>query len=185
MIQLPLRWSAPPRISTAPDVFVGYLLLDAWIGNTDRHHQNWGWVKVAVAKQNDGTSVYALHLAPTFDHASSLGCHETDERRKDRLTTKDGGRSVQAYARKARSAFYENKGDKRPMSTHAAFWYASAKYPEAARIWLDRLNSIGSTDVPAIMEKVPSSRMSSAAKDFAQALLDTNRSILLDPENVP
>ncbi len=29
-------------VVTASDVFVGYLLLDAWIANQDRHHQNWG-----------------------------------------------------------------------------------------------------------------------------------------------
>jgi hypothetical protein len=43
-IQLPLNWNPPENIETAIDTFVGYLLLDAWIGNTDRHHENWGFI---------------------------------------------------------------------------------------------------------------------------------------------
>ncbi len=37
-IKLPPAWTAPSIIKTAGDVFVGYLLFDAWIGNGDRHH---------------------------------------------------------------------------------------------------------------------------------------------------
>ncbi len=39
-INLPLGWTAPVGIQTAVELFVGYLLLDAWIGNGDRHHEN-------------------------------------------------------------------------------------------------------------------------------------------------
>lgn len=30
-----------PEVETAFDAFVGYLMLDVLIGNTDRHHENW------------------------------------------------------------------------------------------------------------------------------------------------
>jgi hypothetical protein len=30
---------------TSAEVFVGYLVLDALIGNTDRHHENWGLLR--------------------------------------------------------------------------------------------------------------------------------------------
>ena len=51
----------PRGVDTALDVFVGYVMLDAWIANQDRHHENWG------ALQDD-----RLRLAPTFDHGASL-----------------------------------------------------------------------------------------------------------------
>ena len=35
-VNLPLDWVPPVGIETAVETFVGYLLLDAWIGNTDR-----------------------------------------------------------------------------------------------------------------------------------------------------
>src|SRR5690606_28493487 len=49
------------------DSFVGYLMLDALIGNTDRHHENWGVVSTRTS------AGHALALAPSYDHASSLG----------------------------------------------------------------------------------------------------------------
>lgn len=38
-VQLP-KEPAPSEIVTAQQIFLGYLMLDAWIGNTDRHHEN-------------------------------------------------------------------------------------------------------------------------------------------------
>ncbi len=68
------------HIQTCVDVFVGYLMLDALIGNTDRHHSNWG---VLVRREPDGTRFE--ELTPSFDHASSLGRELTDERRRLKL----------------------------------------------------------------------------------------------------
>ena len=34
--------NTPAGITTALGVFVGYVMLDAWVANQDRHHQNWG-----------------------------------------------------------------------------------------------------------------------------------------------
>jgi hypothetical protein len=78
---LPVDWTPPAGIENAPQVFAGYLLFDAWIGNTDRHHENWA----VLLNRSDAT----VHLAPTFDHAASLGSHEADEARDRRLTTRD------------------------------------------------------------------------------------------------
>ncbi|MGB5633327.1 MAG: HipA-like protein, partial [Waterburya sp.] len=58
-VQLPSDWRAPDGIETARDLFVGYLLLDAWIGNGDRHHENWGFVRSSEAN--------ILYLSPTYD----------------------------------------------------------------------------------------------------------------------
>ncbi|QDU66714.1 hypothetical protein [Engelhardtia mirabilis] len=56
---------------------VGYLMLDAWIANTDRHHGNWG-----VVQEPSG----GLTLAPTFDHAASLGASLLEAKRAAKLT---------------------------------------------------------------------------------------------------
>jgi len=53
---------------SAAEVFCGYLVLDAWIGNTDRHHENWA----VIARGQERI------LAPTYDHASSLGRNESE-----------------------------------------------------------------------------------------------------------
>lgn len=51
----------------ASDTFVGYLMLDAWIGNTDRHHENWAVLDMAGGESQRRLLV----LAPSYDHASS------------------------------------------------------------------------------------------------------------------
>jgi hypothetical protein len=51
-------------------LFPGYLMLDALIGNTDRHHENWGARVLAGLGNGRRMAV----LAPTYDHASSEGC---------------------------------------------------------------------------------------------------------------
>src|SRR5207244_10835725 len=40
-VLIPFGWVAPAGVTSPLDVFAGYLLLDAWIGNADRHHENW------------------------------------------------------------------------------------------------------------------------------------------------
>jgi hypothetical protein len=103
-IATPPNWEPPSRsVSNAWDLFLGYLLLDAWIANQDRHHENWGLVH----------HMGQLYLAPSYDHAASLGQNETDEKRLIRLTTRDMRQHISAYVSKARSAIYDSKtGDR-------------------------------------------------------------------------
>ncbi len=60
--------------------FIGYLMLDAWVGNTDRHSENWGFID----ESNANAAPFAL--APTFDHASSLGVRLSDTDRQERIS---------------------------------------------------------------------------------------------------
>src|SRR5205823_341437 len=76
----------PDGITTASQVFMGYLLLDTLIANQDRHHHNWGAIQ--VPEQN------VLRLAPSFDHGASLARNITDEERAERLRSKDERRKI-------------------------------------------------------------------------------------------
>jgi hypothetical protein len=64
-LSLPQEWPAPSSIRTPAELFVGYLALDALVGNTDRHHENWG-----IIGSLEGSKI-ALRLAPTFDAGNS------------------------------------------------------------------------------------------------------------------
>ena len=176
-VDVPLGWHAPCGISGTEDVFVGYLLLDAWIGNTDRHHENWGWVikRPDPTPDRTGASPVTVHLAPTYDHASSLGRNEPESRRRERLTTKDSGYSVSAYVEKARSALYATKGDERPLTVLGAFSEAARLLPHAANIWVERLKTIQSADVDAVLDRIPRDRISAPAVDFAREMLMISR----------
>lgn len=168
-INFPVGWTSPEGISNAVETFIGYLLLDAWIGNTDRHHENWAFVNL----------VNKTHLAPTYDHASCLGRELLDKKRKERLKTKDAGFSVEAYASRSTSAFYGETGDQKTLKTFDAFYLAAQGYPDAALLWLDYLSNISSANTSELFERIPQERISPSAIEFAQRILEFNRSRLL------
>lgn len=169
-IGTPTGWVCPPQVSDAVGVFAGYLLLDALVCNQDRHHENWGLI---------GSPEHGLTLAPTFDHASSLGRNETDETRRSRLNTKDKGYSVESYVAKARSGFFENKSSTKAMSTMDAFRECAKANIGAAQFWLGRLYAINEADFSAILAQIPDEFISSEARDFSNAMLCINRNRLL------
>jgi hypothetical protein len=159
----------PGGIITALEVFTGYVMLDAWVANQDRHHQNWG------AIQDGGV----LYLAPTYDHGSSLARNLTDEERKDRLQTHDKNRSIEHFAGKARSGFFKARKDTKTMFTLDVFHYFAHLEPGAAKIWLEKLHGISSGVVDAILAEVPPQRMSPITRQFTLALLNINQRRLL------
>jgi hypothetical protein len=172
-VDLPRDWTPLEGIETAIDTFIGYLLLDAWIGNSDRHHENWAFIDLTGK----------TYLAPTYDHASSLGRNESDERREKRLNTRDIGFSVEAYAKNCKSCLYAKVGDKQPLKTFEAFCEAAKRYPKAANIWLDHLAKISANNsannTMELFERIPSDRISSTAIKFAHEILKINQRRLL------
>lgn len=167
---LPQNWVPPIGIRDATEVFLGYLLLDAWIGNTDRHHENWG-----VICLNE-----KIYLAPTYDHASSLGRILKDEERQKRLTTGDKGYSVEAYMKKGLSCLYSEARDTKPLKVYDAFCKAAQLYPNAAHVWLGILAQISSDNTLELFHRVPNERISSTAVDFAQKILEINQNRLVE-----
>ena len=105
--------------------------------------------------------------------------NETDENRIGRLTTRDIGRSVEAYVARAKSAFYANTTSVKPFTTIEAFDEASIIRPDANRYWLDRLNRIAQEDFVDIFSQIPDDKISEPAKDFALKMLELNTKRLL------
>jgi hypothetical protein len=169
-VNLPLDWKAAENINNAIDTFIGYLLLDAWIGNSDRHHENWAFI----------SSENKTYLAPTYDHGSSLGRNESDEKRLARLTTKDTGFSVRAYVEKCNSCLYDGIKDKKPLKTFDVFRKAAKINSSAACVWLSRLSDISATNTLELFHRLPSHRISHTAIEFAQKILEINQNRLLN-----
>lgn len=166
-VNFPVGWTVPNGIQKAVEVFAGYLLLDAWIGNGDRHHENWGIIRTQIRQDAEET----IYLAPTFDHASSLGRELLDSQRQTR--------SVEAYANKCFSAFYQTIQDKKPLKTFEVFQQVRRRYPQASQIWLEQLEKISSCHILEIFNKIPEPRISSVAREFAQTILEINQQKLL------
>ena len=163
---------AVAAMCTAADTFCGYLMLDALLGNTDRNPGNWA----VLEDQRPGQS-RVLKLCPSYDHASSLGYRETDEKRVARLDTLDAGFGVPAYALRAKSALFGSGGS--ALGTHQAFGFAVGRFPNAAGFWLSRLRDTPYSTLADIASRVPRATMSEPARRFACELLRSNRETLL------
>jgi hypothetical protein len=176
----PRGWTPPVAVSKAQDLFVGYLLLDAWLGNTDRHDLNWGFVE--GSEDADATDEIT-YLAPTFDHASSLGRELTEKNKKRRLNTNDPQFQVEAYAERARSALYRNPDDANPMGTMEVLDEAVRRRPEAACAWTNRLTNLHNNALREAFNKLPSGRISEASIDFALRMTAHNRNRITNLED--
>lgn len=176
----PAAADLPMGVDTAVDVFVGYLMFDALVGNTDRHHENWAVIK-RLALEAQGL-VLDLRLSPTYDHASCLGRNESDAKRVERLRTRDKGNTVEAYADRCASALYVTATDPKPLRTFDAFRQASEKAPGAAEGWRERLRAVGEAEITRVLSEVPRERFSTVAMEFAMRILLHNRARILNDE---
>lgn len=168
IVNPPKGWKETKAIKSAGDVFVGYVMFDAWISNQDRHNENWAMIIDKYGKKS---------LAPSFDHAASLGRNESDAKRKTRLETKDKGQSIATYVRKCKSYFYH---EGKRLKTIEAFTFFAMLYGEAALEWLERLENITAKKISDILLAIPEDSMSEVAKQFCFAMLRENKKILLD-----
>lgn len=49
-VEMPIDFKPDESIRSALDIFIGYLMFDAWIANQDRHHENWGIIVTTAQK---------------------------------------------------------------------------------------------------------------------------------------
>jgi len=163
-------YGSPAGVTTASGFFVGYVLLDAWIANQDRHHENW-----AVLTLPGGP----LALAPTFDHGAGMACILGDEERASRLSTRDQNASIDAFALRARSGFYGNETDRRTLHPLDVFRRFATYAPQSASLWLDRLGTVTAAHMRGIIDDVPEHLMSAVCREFTCQLLTINQKRLL------
>lgn len=140
----------------------GFIVLDALIGNTDRHHQNWG-----LLRRKSGDGMIEQEIAPSFDHASSLGRNESDERLERHL--REG--TVLNYARKGRGGIFWTASDARGANPLDLAEKAARRWPHYFQPWLQKLRGLSDRDFLAIVNRVPSDWMSDPQKRFCLTFL--------------
>lgn len=162
----PKGWVPTKNIKTTFDVFIGYLLLDTFISNQDRHNENWGMITI-------GDQAF---LAPSFDHAASLGRNESIEKMHERLTSKDEGRQVPTYVSRSKSYFYNGHDRLKTLDAFLMFGYFRKK---ATLEWLNRLESLDIETMFSIVDRVPEQLMGLTEKTFCKAILIANKARIL------
>lgn len=149
----------------AKERMADYLVLDALIGNTDRHHENWGILRKRTESGWQGM------LAPTFDHASSLGRELVDDsagKCRRRLLTE--GRLAH-YAEKAPGAIFWQTTDKHGISPLELVRRAAAAHPALFGPALKRLEKLNRATMRGIVQGMPLDWMSELARDFVVELM--------------
>lgn len=143
----------------------GYLVLDAIILNTDRHHENWAIVRLM---HQDGRISHGM--APTFDHASSLGRNEPPEKLAAWLS--DPGRSEWYAARsQCRGGIYLRSDNAHGANPLRLLELVARKWPDYFVHWLPNVENVNEEALCATVDRVPSETIVQAQCDFAKALL--------------
>ncbi|MFP3580537.1 HipA domain-containing protein [Arthrobacter sp. SIMBA_036] len=154
----------PPDTAVAEwealDVFVGYLILDAWVANTDRHALNWGLL------DSNG----AARLAKSYDHGSSLASGASETRLRQILES-----GVEGWSQRALAHRFED-GKKKTLLDVA--WEGLQLSSGRAKEFVDRIGSLDRASWLGVLEGIPS--MSEVAYTFADELLAANRKRLCD-----
>lgn len=136
---------------TAFEVFTGYLILDAWVANTDRHEQNWAVL--------EDTSTGESWLAPAFDHGSALGSGLIDANRERR--------SPEAFCKAGQTRYY---GPRRMGLVDLANEAAQAS---GAYFWAERVASVDPDKWRGILENIVG--LSVVARTFTDEVLTINQ----------
>lgn len=158
------------KSSRAKEIFVEYLVLDALIGNTDRHHENWALLRRRVANR------WVWVVAPSYDHASSLGRELSDEARNNWIADKRIGRYSES--KKARGGIYWSEKDRRAPNPLELVRRAHACYRPLFATALGKLEKLRGDTMKDIVSRVPEDWMTPSSRMFALELMRYNMSEL-------
>lgn len=159
-------------IAGASDRLASYAVLDGIVGNTDRHHEN--WMIMLDPERNQ------FQVAPSYDHASSLGRELSDFRRRQIL---DQGRMINyitgGKGKRGKGRIYADANRKVPLSPLRLAQLVCRWFPDAARPALERVQALPDPEMRMAIDQVPPDFMSGVAKDFAYQYLITSKAELL------
>lgn len=140
-----------------------YMVFDGLIGNTDRHHENWG-IRFRLEGGSDAPS---LTVAPSYDHASSLGRECLDERCERILREK----RVPEYVMAGRGGVYWQASDNKGANPLELVKLAAAKYPRYFAHALEKLCKLNEDAAWQIISRIPSHLASDVSKHLAHAIV--------------
>lgn len=157
----------PDMARKASDQMAAYLVLDALICNVDRHHENWGILRKSTPDGMRG------RLAPSYDHASSLGRELRDS---------DSKNNRERYLRELGVAKYIERG-RCPIFVDATEPHGPSPFRLVQRCLeierlephfrhgLEKLSHLNSASFESIINCVPEGWMSPLAREFTLCLL--------------
>lgn len=151
----------------AADQMAGYLVLDALICNVDRHHENWGILRTRTPDGMRGS------LAPSYDHASSLGRELRDSDSKNNRERYLRELGVAKYIERGRCPIFVDGTGKHGPSPFRLVQRCLEieRFAPHFRHGLEKLSYLNPASFEAIINRVPEGWMSPLAKEFTLSLL--------------
>lgn len=159
-VRVALEAFATPSLLTD---FARLLAFDGWIGNADRHQENWGVITSAAGN---------IRLAPMFDPASCLGA-ELQEGNKH-LSSALNAQMMSKYMDQCGSGFGDGKAGV-PLRTVVEELRSWPEWKARAPSWVADFRSAMDTFRGFLVE-VPSVWLPDHRKRFALALLEARLS---------
>lgn len=144
-----------------------YLVFDALIGNSDRHHGNWGIIYGAQGE---------TRMAPSYDHSASLGS-KTREEDVDNILS-DKRRFMANVDTKAKSLLVfsgKRKVTHSELMAHIRDNFASS---DLIRTILGMTSQMSRANLNAIINRVPDEILSKRKKDYLLELIISKRRLL-------
>ncbi len=169
-VERPPDVNLPPDF-TAFDVFAGYMLLDAWIANRDRHDENWAVLVPGPPHHLDERK----RLCGTYDLAGGLGYNVSDER-CDRLLQDANG--VAKWVGDGTAHRFEHVPPKPETLVALAAKALSMASGAAKTYWLEHVMQITESDLTQMVDHAPN--LSVACRTFAIEVLRINQRRVLD-----
>lgn len=160
-VALDRTFEAEDDVIEAKRQLAGYLVLDAVVGNTDRHSENWG----VLQSQDDSRRI--VGLAPSYDHGSSLGRELMDERRERLLSDNQVG----GYVERGRGQIYWQNIGRRGPSPLELIHLSAAEYPDLFRPAIDKIDILDESSLSNIVDSIPKGWMTPTARVFAFELM--------------
>lgn len=158
-------FSGPEEQAAAFRQMAGYLVLDALILNTDRHHENWALIRVM---HQDGRVTH--EMAPTFDHASSLGRNEPPDKLVAWLT-EPGRPEWYAGRNRCQGGIYLRSDDAHGANPLKLLELVARKWPDYFAPWRPQVENVQEEALCDTVGRVPAGTMVQAQREFAKALL--------------
>ncbi len=150
--------------------FAQYLVLDAVVGNVDRHSENWG-----VLRGQGGTG-FSWSLALSYDHGSSLGRELSDEQRDRRLA----GDRVGEYVERGRGGIFWSSADGRGSSPLQLVRLGAGLHPDLLHMAVSAVHSLDNASLCSVVDRVPDDLMTSHARSFAFEMMRYCREHILE-----
>lgn len=152
--------------------FAAFIILDALIMNTDRHHENW-----ALFRRTYKDGMLEYFPTPTFDHASSLG----RELPRTRLQswTKESGR-VDWYIKRANGAVFLHSRGKKGLNPLYLAQVLHRRWPDFIQPLIDQLSKVDKDKLTLPVKRIPAECMSHESKCFVLELIERAQYLLTE-----